>query len=595
MKPGADTALIDTWRAAWPEALAVWSKFTRLRDPSLCASRVQASKEGLSGSFAMIRLLDQSVVVDLPLVTELGLDAYALEILAHEVGHHILAPGSAGDQFRLLARMRRALPTLEQHAPMVANLYTDLFINDRLQRQANLRMADIYRKLQQGREPAADGKARASGGVWTLYMRIYENLWQLKKGELGGAATGSDADERLDTDAWLGARLIRVYANDWMLAAGRFATLLLPYLVEDTDALSPSRYLHDTRDAARGCQTYGAQQIEDDEEDGAIHPVHDQRISGLDGEEAAADAPARAAGGQLREPFELGDILKASGVDLSDHEIAIRYYRERALPHLVAFPSRPAPESQEPQMEGLEAWETGDPLEDIDWLQSVLQSPRPVPGVTTVRRVYGREPARAVDAMPVDLDMYVDSSGSMPNPQAHTSFLTLAGAVIALSALRAGSKVQVTLWSGKNEVMQTPGFVRDEDMILGVLTGFFGGGTCFPIHCLRKTYAARRERPAHILMISDDGITTMFDGDEQGNSGWDIAAKALAQGGAGGTMALNLERGWDGAATHTWLQQTYEDLKRARREQGWDIHAVERYEDLLDFARAFSRRYYIKS
>ncbi|MBR7632251.1 vWA domain-containing protein [Janthinobacterium lividum] len=586
MKNDAD--LIDRWRAAWPEALAAWSKFTRLRDPNLCASRVEASRQGLSGSFAMIRLLDQSVVVDLPLVTELGLDDYALEVLAHEIGHHILAPGSASDQFRLLARMRRALPTLEQHAPMVANLYTDLFINDRLQRQANLRMADIYRKLQQGRSAQAD--AKGSGGVWTLYMRIYENLWQLQKGELGGGS----ADERLDTDAWLGARLIRVYANDWMLAAGRFATLLLPYLVEDTDALSPSRYLLDTRDAARGCQTYGAQQIEDDEADGAIHPVHDKRISGLDGEEPVTEAPARPGGGQLREPFELGDILKASGVNLSDHEIAIRYYRERALPHLVAFPSRPAPESQEPQMEGLEAWEIGDPLEDIDWLQSVMQSPRPVPGVTTVRRVYGREPARATDAVPVDLDMYVDSSGSMPNPQAHTSFLTLAGAVIALSALRAGTKVQVTLWSGKNEVMQTPGFVRDEDMILGVLTEFFGGGTCFPIHRLRQTYAARRERPAHILMISDDGITTMFDKDELGNSGWDISAKALAQGGAGGTMALNLERDWDGAAAHKWLQQTYDDLKRARREQGWDIHAVERYEDLLDFARAFSRRHYIQ-
>ena len=585
MKRTADTALIDAWHAAWPEALAVWSKFTRLRDPSLCASRVEASKQGLSGSFAMIRLLDQSVVVDLPLVTELGLDDYALEVLAHEIGHHILAPGSASDQFRLLARMRRALPTLEQHAPMVANLYTDLFINDRLQRQANLRMADIYRKLEQGRTV----DAKASGGVWTLYMRIYENLWQLEKGELGGG----QADERLDTDAWLGARLIRVYANDWMLAAGRFATLLLPYLVEDTDPLSPSRYLLDTRDAARGCQTYGAQQIEDDEEDGAIHPVHDKRISGLDGDEPPAEPAARQGGGQLREPFELGDILKASGVDLSDHEIAIRYYRERALPHLVAFPSRPAPESQEPQMEGLEPWEIGDPLEDIDWLQSVMQSPRPVPGVTTVRRVYGREPARAIDAVPVDLDMYVDSSGSMPNPQAHTSFLTLAGAVIALSALRAGAKVQVTLWSGKNEVMQTPGFVRDEDMILGVLTEFFGGGTCFPIHRLRQTYAAKRERPAHILMISDDGITTMFDNDELGNSGWDISAKALAQGGAGGTMALNLEREWEGAAANKWLQKTYDDLKRARREQGWDIHAVERYEDLLDFARAFSRRHYV--
>jgi len=588
MKTLADTTLIDTWRAAWPEALAVWSKFTRLRDPSLCASHVEASKKGLSGSFAMIRLLDQSVVVDLPLVAKLGLDDYAVEILAHEIGHHILVPGSASDQFRLLARMRRALPTLEHHAPMVANLYTDLYINDRLQRQAKLRMADIYRKLKQNEE-----ESEKTSGVWTLYMRIYEQLWQLEKGELGG----DSGDERLETDAWLGARLIRVYANDWMLAAGRFATLLLPYLVDDgidnADALHPGRYLHDTRDAARGCQTYGAQQIEDDEENGAIHPVHDRLISGIDGEQPALDAPVKTGGGQLREPFELGEILKASGVHLSDHEIAIRYYRERALPHLVAFPTRPAPESPEPQMEGLEAWDIGDPVDEIDWLQSLMLSPRPVPGVTTVRRVYGREPARAMDRVPIDLDMYVDSSGSMPNPQQHTSFLTLAGAVIALSALRAGTSVQVTLWSGKREVMQTPGFVRDEDAILGVLTGFFGGSTCFPIHCLRQTYAGRRERPAHILMISDDGITTMFDDDELGNSGWDVAAKALEKGGAGGTMALNLARDWDGGSTNKWMQKIYDDLKRAHREQGWDIHAVERFEDLLEFARVFSRRHYV--
>ena len=594
---GQHAELIAQWRAAWPQALDVWSKFTRLRDPALCASRVAASKEGLSGSFAMIRLLDQSVVVDLPLVAELGLQDYGLEILAHEIGHHILAPGSAGDQFRLLARMRRALPTLEQHAPMVANLYTDLYINDRLQRQAGLRMADIYRKLEQGR--AKDSPA--SGKVWTLYMRIYENLWQLPKGDLGGAGSDKGADERLDTDAWLGARLIRVYANDWMLAAGRFATLLRPYLVDDTGALKgidPSRYFHDTRDAARGCQTYGAQQIEDDEEDGAIHPVQDRRISGL-GDDAVGEPPEERAqkqgGGQLREPFEFGDILKASGIDLSDHEIAIRYYRERALPHLVKFPSRPAPESNEPQMEGLSPWDIGDPLDEIDWLQSVMQSPRPIPGVTTVRREYGREPARDIDPVPVDLDMYVDSSGSMPNPQQHTSWLTLAGAVIALSALRAGSKVQVTLWSGKHEVMQTPGFVRDEDMILGVLTDFYGGGTAFPIHCLRETYEAKRERPTHILMISDDGITTMFDQDELGNSGWDISAKALENGGAGGTMALNVATSWDQSGGAHWMQKIFGDLQRARGEQGWDIHAVARYEDLLEFARLFSQRHYVKS
>ena len=40
-------------------------------------------------------------------------------------------------------------------------------------------------------------------------------------------------------------------------------------------------------------------------------------------------------------------------------------------------------------MEGLEAWEIGDPLEEIDWLQSVMQSPRPVPGVPLQRNLSG--------------------------------------------------------------------------------------------------------------------------------------------------------------------------------------------------------------
>lgn len=145
--PPVDDALIARWRAAWPDALAVWSRYTRLRDPRLCSTTVSAAGEGLSGSFAMIRLLDQSVVIDLQAVRQYALEDFGVEILAHEIGHHVLAPATALDHFRLIARMRRALPTLEQHAAMVANLYTDLCINDRLQRQAGLRMETIYRKL----------------------------------------------------------------------------------------------------------------------------------------------------------------------------------------------------------------------------------------------------------------------------------------------------------------------------------------------------------------------------------------------------------------------------------------------------------------
>lgn len=585
--------LIEPWRKAWPQALEAWSKYTRLRDARLCESRIEAAQGGLSGSFAMIRLADQSVVIDLETVHSLGLQGYAVEILAHEIGHHVLAPGSATDQFRLLARIRRALPTLEQHAPLVANLYTDLFINDRLQRQAELRMADIYRLLAKS---PANKDSTNQDGVWTLYLRIYENLWKLDKGSLGSRG----GDEQLETDAWLGARLVRVYADDWMNGAGKFATLLLPYLVDDIQAKDAMQYLHDTKDAAQGCNPHGAQEIEPGEIDGAVHPVHDPRISGLeDGEEAVwepaappEDAPSSDSKGQAREPFEYGDILRAAGIRLSDHEITVRYYRERALPDLVPFPTRLVPDSPEPQLEGLEPWEIGDPLDEIDWLQTVMQCPRPIPGLTTVRRLYGQEPGVIRSPSPVDLDLYLDSSGSMPNPQVRTSYLALAGTIIALSALRAGASIQVTLWSGKNQYMHTRGFVRDEDSILRVLTGFYGGATCFPIHLLRETFLKPRARPTHILMISDDGINTMFEKDEKGNSGWDVSASALAAGGAGGTMALNLSENWENEQGHHWLQGAYADLKRARQEQGWEIHAVSRFEDLMEFARAFSRRHY---
>jgi hypothetical protein len=570
------------WQAAWPEALAVWSRFTRLRDPQLCESSVAAAVEGLQGAFAMIRLADKSVVIDLEAIGRLGLDDHAVPILAHEIGHHVLAPASATDSFRLIARLRRGLPTLERHAPMVANLFTDLLINDRLQRQAGLDMAGIYERMNREHGPRSR--------LWVLYMGIYEALWGLEKTSIGGPRD----DPQVEGDAWLGARLIRVYARDWLHAAGRFAALVLPYLAEDAEKDMALRRLHDTRTAAVGSDPSGAQTVEADEEDGIVHPSRDPLVTGEDvapGDgvaEPAPPSPGQPGGGQAREPFDYGEILRAAGITLSDEEIAVRYYRERALPLLVPFPVQPAAHSDEPQLEGVEPWALGDPIDEIDWLQTLAQSPTVVPGVTTMRRVYGREPGAARKPEPIDLDLYVDSSGSMPDPRRITSFLTLAGAVIALSALKTGARVQATLWSGKQQWIGTDGFVSDEAAILRILVGYFGGATAFPIHRLRDGFAARtpRDRPVHILMISDDGITTMFDTDERGNSGWDVSAAALAKGRAGGTMALNLGP-WIGPDSDVGRA-----LARASAEQGWDVHSIVAMEDLIAFAQAFSRRRY---
>lgn len=578
-------ALHARWLAAWPDALAAWSRFTRLRPPTLCLTSAEAQREGLDGSFAMIRLADQAVIVDLEQVAEQGVAPYAVEVLAHEIGHHVLAPSTLTDHARTLARMRRALPTVERHAPMVANLYTDLLINDRLQRSAGLHLSAVYQALAR--------RAGAPGPLWTMYLRTYELLWSVDRGTLGGGAT----DDRIEGDARLAARLVRSYARHWLDGSGRFAALLLTYLIDDTRSPALVRPLLDTANAGVGGEAAGLTEEDADESAGAVHPALDPDLdddaTGLTDDDGVGDAPADASAnapprGQAREPFQYCEILAAAGIRLTEHEAAIRYYRERARPHLVRFPSRRAPESEDPLPEGLEPWESGDPIDEADWLQSILLSPRVVPGMTTVRRVWGMAEGVEPRRTPLDLDIYVDSSGSMANPQQRTSFPALAGAIVSLSALRAGARVQATLWSGTHQVMTTGGFVRDEGAILRVLTGYLGGGTAFPIHVLRDTYAARPPAapPAHLLVVSDDGVTTMFANDERGQSGWDVAAAALRRAGGGGTLVLNLPERWE-HVTAPWSR----DLVRARSE-GWDVHRVATWDDLLALARDFSRRAY---
>jgi hypothetical protein len=584
--PTSAASLRTKWLEAWPSAMAVWSKFTRLRPPNLCLTEVEARQEGLTGSFAMIRLQDQSVVVSLPEVAACHLESYPVEILAHEIGHHILAPATLTDHARMIARMRWALPTMEQHAPMVANLYADLLINDRLQRSAGLRMSDVYRAI------AAGGNG---GAVWTLYTRIYEILWSLERGSLGGGKT----DDRIEGDAWLGARLARSYARDWLDGSGRFAALFLPHLMEDQKSAKLIEKLLDTKNAAAGGHPAGLVEEEAGEREGALHPAQDPTLADLpEGEggevtdtidvapeEALRNVPSR---GQAREPFQFGEILRAAGVDISDHDAAVRYYRESALPYLIPFPSREMPESTDPLPEGLEPWDIGEALDAADWFQSVVQSPRVIPGMTTVQRVWGTTEGREPRREPLDLDLYVDSSGSMPNPQRITSYPALAGAILCLSALRSGARVHVTLWSGKTQFTTTDGFVRDHDSVLRVLTGYFGDGTTFPIHVLRDTYATRKpgSHAAHILVISDDGVSTMFDSDERGNSGWDIAAMALAAAAGGGTLVLNLPEQWE------VLDGPYAGIRRARDEQGWNVHRVASLDELVEFAHQFSRLRY---
>jgi hypothetical protein len=432
-------------------------------------------------------------------------------------------------------------------------------------------------------------------------MRIYEILWSFQKGELAAGRS----DPVLEGDAQLGARLIRSYGRDWLDGAGRFAVLILPYLLED-EGESMEKLLRgwlDTRNAGQGQQgrvPSGLAEIDEGELEGAVHPSEDPELTGLAEGEAVepeildeSEGPSRGRnlrGGQrkhrqYRGPLEYGEILKSLGTELDDHEIAARYYRERAVPHLVRFPTRTMPESTEPLPEGLENWDIGQPLEDADWLQSVLLSPHVIPGLTTVQRTYGTAPGSLPEKQPVDLYLGVDCSGSMPNPQRALSYPVLAGAIIALSALRAGAKVMVVLSGEPGQCVSTDGFTSEERAVLSALTGYLGTGYTFGIHRLRPAVRSRdrqgvKSRAAHLLILTDHDIFRMLDLEEQGVTGWEIARTAVEKAGAGGTYVLHMPQAW-------------EPEKIARMQaDGWRVHPIQDTAELVAFARAFSQANY---
>ena len=569
--------LRKTWEGTWEDALKSWSRFTKLARPRWCNTRSDEKKEGLTGSFAMIRLVDHAVVISLKQVHELELGAFGREILAHEIGHHVFTPGDLRDNARLVARIRAGLPSREKYAGIIANLYTDLLINDRLQRSAELNMTGVYEKL-----------AGPGDKLWTLYMRIYEILWRLSPGTL----TAPVEDPHLNVDADLGARVIRAYAKDWLGGAGRFAALFLAYLLDVPQPRALVLKLppwFDAGSAGEGDELPdGLVAIEEEELDGAIHPSEDEALTGISEDAESSKTSARAGGRATRggkknthrSPQAYKELIEGIGVKVNEKDIVIRYYRERALPYLIEFPTREVSEAMDPLPEGVDTWDVGSPVREIDWTESVVRSPHVIPGVTTVKREYGHSQGSSPERVPLDLYVGIDCSGSMSNPSFDLSYPVLAGTVIAMSALRTGARVMACL-SGEmpGEYSNTDGFVRSEKEILGILTGYHGTGYAFGLERLRDAFlkGEKPSRPTHILVVSDYDIFMMI---EQVRDGWGLIREAVTRAGGGGTFALEIDPA-----------HQKEEIDRMRG-CGWDVYPVSSREELVSFARAFSRAKY---
>ena len=598
--------LLAMAEAVWPRAQRVWSPVTRLHRPTLLE---KPAKDAL----AWIDLRTMSVHVNLRRATPLmgttaarsaGQEELVLALLAHEVGHYVLAPGDMATAARIHMRVRSGLIDCDEQVGMVANLWCDLLINDELQRHRGVSMISLLEAVSEcwdRQETESHGREipDASGPQWwPTYLRCYEIAWELVPGTLHRQGVAGEAEARLM------ARLARVYASAPVQGAAGFAALLRPMIMDEDLQQKRSQRLRMSGRGGSGRQCGGITGVgelpvsvigDTDLLKPVIHPAQDPLVlgAGLSAPRAPEDSQNNNDGALLQDtlsrsqniqPADLSAVARSLGVDMPALEIASRYYQESAAPYLVRLPPARRAGRDDPLMGNLETWETGEDLADIDWSATMAASPWVVPGVTTRRRHFERDPGEDQHMVPTNLDLYLDSSGSMPDPAVRLSPVALAGAILALSALRSGARVQATTWSGPEQIAGTDGFTQNTQEVLAAIVAHFGGSTSFPLGILSRTHLAARadgvgRPPCHIAVVSDDGVVSMFadhrsDECAKTSNEEGIAVRALTAAGGGGTLLLNTEP---------------RHVKGLRLPGGYAVHSVRNLDEVRRFSADLAR------
>ncbi|RKR73827.1 VWA domain-containing protein [Frondihabitans australicus] len=549
-------------RAAWQSAQALWG--VSLHDPL-------ARPDAHEGSFAWFSFPPQ-VWFDLRHPAAHGIEGCLESIFAHEIGHHVLSPSTKQDSLKIRHQMARALAatgvvdeTVPEIAGWCSNVWSDMLINVRVAELQRLR--DVDRATDAGGPVEPEmiamwrilSHASSQDRLWWVVLRAYEMLWSRPAGTLAarhapaapepahhgstGAAparaeqAASDdlarafADRRAleaaldglaltdpELDAQALADTVRTFGADPVSGALRFGMIAAGYFAEQQRASG----IRDPAPSGAG-SVCGGQLGQGPASPGDLVAVlADARLHETPEHPAAVglDQGAGAAGTSAGQGYGAADTLRLYAA--SDQAAVLSaWYQAEAKPWVRPLvQASVAPVAADDAIPGaLEEWSLGDDLSAIDWVETLGRGTTVIPGVTTLRR------DSVPDAPPppresVHLDLYIDSSGSMPSPSSGSPAV-LAGTILLLSALRGGGRVRVTSFSGAGQVAGMEGFTRDRTLAFAYLTTFFAGGTVFPL----DLYASRYRTPPHlgerrhVVVLSDDGLSSLFGAGQSAGTG----------------------------------------------------------------------------
>lgn len=469
--------------AAWERALDLWSANVTLSPPTRWRPD-PAAPPGQGEPLAYIDMVTRQVVVNLEELASVGASHALRAVLAHEVGHHIRFPHTLGFAASLELLEKRLIPGLGQS---LTNLFFDLQVNEVVGRTWAEELADVYR----GFAKKPDAKPDA---LFVFYLSVYEELWGLEAGDLSSATSCRKAEKK-----YPGLRAeARIFAQTfWALDDPTLQFVYFCSIVQ--------RYIEGDGKGA-GVPPLGAD---------VPRPGLDDYAGALYGgaaiERALAEAKARGwieeGDGERGVGDALADIARVSagrpGNEAREFQQALvgRHYKRLVDEHIFEVPpatTGPAPDAFLPTT--VTEWEPGDDVRSIDWTQSVLLSGE-LAGVRPMRReLLPDEPHGEGTGLPA-VEIYLDTSGSMPSPLAAVNAMTLAAQILSAAAIRKGGKVRGVVYSSGPPLVSP--WMADEETARNFLLNYAGGGTDYPFALLRAHTDGRPEAVRVIVSDAD--------------------------------------------------------------------------------------------
>ncbi|NMO16091.1 hypothetical protein HPC49_38780 [Pyxidicoccus fallax] len=464
--------------ACWRDALALWDIHVQLTPPEPHVPFLPGADHA-NEPLAYIDLAKRQVFVHFELLASMGAADSLTAVLAHEIGHHARFPHTLGWDAELRVQEQRLIPGLKQS---LTNLFYDLQVNEVVGRTHAEQLAEVYRGFQRARPGDVSP-------LFFFYLAIYEELWGLAAGTLAPAAQEAEMERQFP--------YVRTQAR---MFAQTFYALPTPRLQFLYFCAMFIRYVGEPQKLEYCLPLGGDVSLPDvDDLDAAVHGS-----AGWD--DALEDAKERGwlSGGRSGDGTDALDTIDRvtrhlPGTDSGKlrHALVSRHYRRLVDQHIVKLPSLPS--RPEPYLRTLpEAWEYGDDPSTIDWTLTVL-SQGPLAAVAPLRRELEADLPIPSELGVPSVEIYLDTSGSMPSPEHQLNAMTLAAQVLSASAIRKKATVKGIIYSHDNPHVSP--WMYDEETARDFLLHYIGGGTWFPFPLLETL---SRERPDAMRVIISD-------------------------------------------------------------------------------------------